>query len=322
MAELSPVALFAWQRPSHTQRVLEALSANDAAAETDLFVFVDGARHEREMSRVAEVIAIAQSATGFKSVTVQAAPENLGLSRSITSGVTSVLQHSATVIVVEDDIVVSRSFLDYMNSHLELYADDDAVASIHGYVYPHARDLSPTFFIAGADCWGWATWRRAWARYRADGTALLDELRERGLVEMFDFGGTAGYSEMLRDQISGRNDSWAVRWYASALLSGMFTLYPNRSLVTNIGSDGSGTHGGVSTKFDVDLFNERVPAARIPIADSPAGRQAFCEFFTAQGQGSGRTPALRFVRRLLRPLWMRMPFDLRSHVARRLRRKW
>ena len=320
MAELSPIALFAWQRPSHIKRVLEALSANAAAEESDLFVFVDGPRHEREMGRVAEVIAIAQSAAGFKSVTVQAAPENLGLSRSITSGVTSVLQHSATVIVVEDDIVVSRSFLDYMNSHLKLYADDDSVASIHGYVYPHARDLPPTFFIAGADCWGWATWRRAWTRYRADGSALLSELRERDLLATFDFGGTARYVEMLQDQIAGRNDSWAVRWYASAVLSGMFTLYPNRSLVMNIGSDGSGSHGGVSTAFAVEVCHERVAAVRVPIADSPAGREAFCEFFTAQGPASGRTPALRLARRLLRPLWMRMPSDLRSHVARRLRR--
>ena len=320
MDELAPVALFAWQRPGHTQRVLDALAASTGAHETDLFVFVDGPRNDRETARVAEVISIAERAVGFRSVSVQASPTNLGLSRSITGGVTSVLRHSETVIVVEDDIVVSRSFLDYMNSHLNLYADDDSVASIHGYVYPHARDLPPTFFIAGADCWGWATWRRAWIRYRADGSALLSELREQDLLATFDFGGTARYVDMLRDQIAGRNDSWAVRWYASALLSGMFTLYPNRSLVMNIGSDGSGSHGGVSTAFAVEVCHEGVAAVRVPIADSPAGREAFCEFFTAQGLASGRTPALRLARRLLRPLWIRMPSDLRSHVAHRLRR--
>lgn len=320
MTQSAPVALFAWQRPWHTQQVLDALAANARAAETDLFVFVDGPRHDRETDRVTEVISIAENAVGFKSVSVQAAPRNLGLSRSITGGVTSVLQHSETVIVVEDDIVVSRSFLDYMNSHLELYANDPAVASIHGYVYPHRGDLPPTFFIAGADCWGWATWRRAWMQYRAEGGALLDELQRRNLMDTFDFGGSAGYGDMLRDQIAGQNDSWAVRWYASALLGGMYTLYPNRSLATNIGSDGSGSHGGVSSAFDVEVSNDPVPAVRVPIEDSAIGRQAFSEFFDSQRSGVGRSPIGRMASRWLRPLWIRTPPGLRNSAVRRLRR--
>ena len=316
----APVALFAWKRPSHLQRVLSALAASSGAAETDLFVFVDGPRNEREESLVAKVISVAEKAAGFRSVTVQAAPTNLGLSRSITGGVSRVLQHSETVIVVEDDIVVSRSFLDFMNSHLELYANDPSVASIHGYLYPHARDLPSTFFISGADCWGWATWRRAWAHYRTDGVALLDELQRRNLVDIFDFGGSAAYVDMLRDQIAGRNDSWAVRWYASALLAGMYTLYPNRSLATNIGSDGSGSHGGVSSAFDIEVSNEPVPAIRIPIEDSAIGRTAFIEFFESQRSGMESAPIGRLARRWLRPLWIRTPTRLRHWVIRRVHR--
>ena len=318
MIAAAPVALFAWQRPRHTQRVIEALVANTPAEQTDLFVFVDGPRHEREKTLVAEVISIARNATGFRSVTVQAASTNLGLSRSITGGVTRVLERSETVIVVEDDIVVSPSFLDFMNSHLELYANEPAVASIHGYVYPHAQELPPTFFISGADCWGWATWRRAWAHYRADGVALLDELERRNLMDTFDFGGSAAYVDMLRAQIAGRNDSWAVRWYASALLAGMYTLYPNRSLATNIGSDGSGSHGGVSSAFDVEVSNEHVPAMRVPIEDSVIGRKAFSDFFESQHSGMGSSPIGRVVRKWLRPLWIRMPSGLRNQLVRRL----
>ena len=311
------MALFAWRRPRHTQRVLEALASSTGAEETDLFVFVDGPRHDRDTGAVAEVISIAKHAAGFRSVSVQAVPINLGLSRSITGGVTSVLQHSETVIVVEDDVVVSRWFLDYMNSHLELYANEPTVASIHGYVYPHRGELPPTFFIAGADCWGWGTWRRAWVQYRADGGALLDELQRRDLMDTFDFGGSAGYSNMLRDQIAGRNDSWAVRWYASALLGGMFTLYPNRSLATNIGSDGSGSHAGVSSAFEVEVSNDPVPAIRVPIEDSAIGRRAFSEFFDSQRSVAGRSHIGRLARRWLRPLWIRTPPGLRHWAIRR-----
>lgn len=312
------MALFAWQRPSHTKRVLAALAENSEAAETDLFVFIDGPRHSRDARRIAAVIKICEAAIGFRSVSVQAAPRNLGLSRSITGGVTSVLQYSERIIVVEDDIVVSRSFLGYMNSHLELYSRDASVASIHGYVYPHSRELPPTFFIAGADCWGWGTWRRAWEHYRPDGRALLEELKQQDLLSIFDFGGTAGYVDMLQDQIAGRNDSWAVRWYASTLLSGMYTLYPSRSLATNIGADGSGSHGGFSSAFDVEVSDDPVPVIRIPIEESALGRAAFIEFFASQHSRIGRSHFRRLGRRILRPVWIRMPSRIRHRVVRLL----
>jgi hypothetical protein len=222
------------------------------------------------------------------------------------------------VIVIEDDIIVSRAFLEFMNDHLDLYANNPEVASIHGYVYPHVRELPSTFFISGADCWGWGTWRRAWTQYRADGDALLDELQRRNLIDTFDFEGSAAYVDMLRDQIAGRNDSWAVRWYASALLAGMYTLYPNRSLASNIGSDGSGSHGGVSGAFDVEVSNEPVPAIRIPIEDSAIGRKTFIEFFESQRSGIAGAPIRRLARGWLRPLWIRTPASLRHWIISRL----
>jgi hypothetical protein len=238
------------------------------------------------------------------------------LSRSITGGVTKVLERSERVIVVEDDILVSRSFLDYMNNHLDMYEADPSVASIHGYVYPHANPLPSTFFIAGADCWGWGTWRRAWEHYRSDGNGLLEELTRRDLLSRFDFGGAAGYVDMLRDQIAGRNDSWAVRWYASTFLDGMYTLYPDRSLATNIGADGSGSHGGVSGAIDIEVSDAPVPVVRIPIEESALGRSAFTEFFTSQRSVVRRSLVGQLGRRILRPVWIRMPSRYRQRAVR------
>jgi hypothetical protein len=269
---------------------------------------------------VGEVTRIAREAEGFRSVTVNRQVANIGLSESVTSGVSRVLELSNTVIVVEDDIVVSRSFLDYMNSSLSLYANDSSVASIHGYVYPTIHELPTTFFIAGADCWGWATWRRAWCEYRPNGSELLQELLERDLVDQFDFGGRAGYLAMLRDQIAGRNDSWAVRWYASTLLAGKLTLYPGRSLAANIGSDGTGSHGGISSAFDVEVSDAPVAAIRIPVVDSVRGRAAFAEFFASANSRRKPSGILGRIKRALRPIWTLLPPDIRYRVARAFRR--
>ena len=129
------------------------------------------------------------------------------------------------VIVLEDDLECSP-FLQFMNRALDVYADDHRVISISGYIYPIKGDFTGDVFLRGADCWGWATWKRGWDLFRSDGNALLSELQSRQLSAAFDFDGSYPYTEMLTDQVNGKNDSWAIRWYASAFLweSCRFTL--------------------------------------------------------------------------------------------------
>ena len=220
-----------------------------------------------------------RAATGFKSVRVIERPDNLGLAGNIIEGVSETLRQHERVIVLEDDMVTSPFFLAYMNEALERYANDDRVVSIHGYVYPIREALPEAFFLRGADCWGWATWRRGWACFNPDGAQLLRELRQRKLEYAFDYEGSHPYTKMLEAQIAGANDSWAIRWYASALLAGKFTLYPGRSLVHNIGNDASGTHCAQSRDFDSRLTDELVAVGEIPVEESMQARLAFTRYF-------------------------------------------
>jgi hypothetical protein len=164
--------------------------------------------------------------------------------------VSQILAASNTVIVLEDDLVVSKYFLKFMNEGLMKFSDDDRVISIHGYVYPVLRALPEAFFLLGADCWGWATWQRAWEIFEQDSEKLLLELRSRKLRKLFDFNSSYRFSKMLEDQARGKIDSWAIRWNASAFLQGKLTLYPGSSLMHNIGNDGSGKHSGPMNIFD------------------------------------------------------------------------
>ena len=142
-----------------------------------------------------------------------------------------------------------------MNEALDIYEDESQVISIHGYIYP-INGLPETFFIKGADCWGWATWKRGWDIFEADGQKLLNELKKRKLQKEANFNNSYGYVEMLESQILGKNNSWAIRWYASAFLKDMLTLYPGKSYVQNIGHDSQGTHCKHETNvFNVDLNN-------------------------------------------------------------------
>lgn len=282
---LAPIALFVYKRPAHVRRTVEALVANELACQSDLLVFCDGPRSVEDRDDVAAVCAYVDSIRGFRSVTVFRREQNAGLARSITEGVTCVCEQHERVIVIEDDMVTSRWFLTYMNEALEHYRDDARVASIHGYCYPVNVSLPETFFLRGADCWGWATWRRAWNNFEPDGRKLLDQMLHGRLTEAFDLNGSYGFTQMLRDQIAGKNDSWAVRWHASCFLADKLTLYPGTSLVDNIGNDASGTHSEASSRFAVRLADRRVHVGDIPVQESRFARDTFADFLRGTSRG-------------------------------------
>ncbi len=269
----APIALFAYNRPAHLARTLEALRKNELAAQADLHIFSDGPKSDKDVPLVEAVRASLRDVPGFKSVTVIPRAGNVGLANSIIQGVTEVCGRSGRVIVLEDDMVTSPWFLRYMNEGLATYESDPEVISIHGWVYPVPAALPETFFLRGADCWGWATWARGWKLFNPDGAALLAQLEQRELTQAFDFDGAYGYTAMLRGQIAGSNNSWAIRWHASAFLADKLTLYPGRSLVQNIGLDASGTHCGSSEEFTTLLTSQPVAVRRQPLKeDSAASR--------------------------------------------------
>lgn len=278
MPAYAPIAVFAFNRPNHLARTLEALAACPEAWQTSITLYCDGSRRSSDDAAVAAVRGVAQATTGFASLTVAPSERNLGLAASIIRGVGAQLAVSDRVIVVEDDLVVSPHFLRFMNRGLDLYADEPRVASIHGYTYPTGEVLPETFFQRGADCWGWATWARGWRHFEVDGSRLLARLRQRRLTRRFDFDGRYPYTRMLKDQIAGRNSSWAIRWHAACFLDDLLTLYPGRTLVENIGNDSSGTHFGTTDIYTGTATDRPVELQPIAIEESQPAREAFKRF--------------------------------------------
>jgi hypothetical protein len=293
----APVALFAYRRAAHTRQAVESLLRNDEAPRTHLVVYADGPRTPATLPDVQEVRRYLRTVTGFASIRIVEREANLGLARSIIAGVGEVLGEHGRIIVVEDDLVVSPYFLRFMNDGLRRYAQDERVASIHGYQYPVAVPLPDAFFLRGADCWGWATWSRAWACFRADGQALLADLEQQGATRAFDLDGHYPFTRMLRHQVAGRNDSWAIRWHASAWLAGLLTLYPGRSHVRNTGADGTGTHSRSRVSLGDDLATQPTQWGDIEVAEHAGGRAAIAGALRRQR----RRVWIARLRRVLRP---------------------
>lgn len=275
----TPVILFSYDRLYHTKLTIEALLMNDEASETDLIIFSDASKNENNQKSVDEVRAYLKTIQGFNSVKIIERDTNFGLSKNIIQGVTEMFLIYEQLIFLEDDHITSPFFLKFMNEALSFYKDSDEVISISGYVYPIKDKTFDTFFIKGADCWGWATWKRGWEIFNQDGSYLLDEIKKQKLIKEFNFSNSYNYSKMLENQVLGKTNSWAVRWYASAFLSNKLTLYPTKSLVFHNGSDDSGTNCTTQSIFDVKLSDQAIPVKKIPISESVKYRNKFIFYF-------------------------------------------
>jgi len=277
--KLAPVLIFTYNRPWHTMETIEALKKNELAKESELFIYSDEAKDKESIGRVREVREYIKKTDGFKKVTIIEREKNWGLADNIIDGVTKIVNEYGKIIVLEDDLVTSPYFLKFMNDGLEFYKNEERVVSIHGCIYPVKEKLPDTFFIKGADCWGWATWKRGWDLFENDGKKLLNELKQKKLIRKFNFNNSYPYLRMLQDQIEGKNNSWAIRWYASAFLKDKLTLYPGRSLVNNFGFDGSGIHCGSGKEYDSILSNVELVLEKIPIEENLTAKKIIGKFF-------------------------------------------
>jgi hypothetical protein len=297
MQNLAPIALFVYNRPEHTRRTLNYLQKNLLADESRLFIFSDAAKTEEDRIKVEQVRQLIKEVTGFKSVKVIARKENLGLANSIISGVTQLVNEYGKIIVFEDDLLSSPYTLQYFNESLTRYTREEKVMHIGAYMYKLAdKNLPQTFFFRAATSWGWATWARAWTAFEPDVDVLLKQF-DKQKTDQFSIEGTMNFWKQLEGFKAGKNDSWAIRWYASIFLKGGLTLNPSTSLIQNIGNDGSGVHSNKEDMYHVRIAQKPVTQFPKEIKEDQQAYQAIKNFLKNR-KGSLIIRGLRFVKKL------------------------
>jgi len=259
---------------------MESLQRNHLAEESELFIYADAAKNVKDQSNVNEVRAYIHSITGFSSINIVERDLNVGLASNIIDGVTKIVNQFGKAIVLEDDLILSPYFLQFMNDALEIYKNETKIGHIHACEFFMDEKLPDTFLIQWIGSWGWGTWDRAWKRFNPDGFALLKELEKKHLTKAFDFNNAYGFTKMLRNQIKGLNDSWAIRWNASLFLNEMYALNVGKSLVQNIGFDGSGTNCGSGNYVSSNLFMQKIEVQKIePIAENTYAKKSIEKYY-------------------------------------------
>ncbi|MEJ2452108.1 MAG: glycosyltransferase [Gammaproteobacteria bacterium] len=280
--KFAPIILFVYNRPVHTRRAVEKLLQNAEVCDSELFVYSDAPKNPEAGEAVREVRAYIRTISGFRSVNIIERDKNWGLAASIIDGVTSVVNKYGRIIVLEDDLVVSPHFLGYMNAALERYQDNERIMQISGHIFPaKLAATTDAVFLSMTTSWGWATWTRAWKHFDTDAKGYAQLKQDAVLQKRFNLDGAYDYFSMLEAQLSGRVDSWAIRWYLSVFMLGGLVLFPVKSLVKNVGFDGSGTHCGAgesavefTSEFNVKIFP--------PVVEDSAVQQAINRYLIEQ----------------------------------------
>ena len=254
---LAPIILFVYNRPWHTEQTLNALMENDLASESLLYIYCDGPEKEAAQDlkkNIEKVRNLVRKNNWCKDVEIIERTDNMGLANSVIIGVTEILEKHGKAIILEDDVLTGKHFLKFMNEALDIYADQTKVYGVTGYTFPHTKRIKDnTYFLPIMSSWGYGTWVDRWRKLDFDGEKLLKIIETNNLEFKIDFG-QLRYYEMLKAQVSGKNDSWAVRFYVSMFLNNGVFLYPNKSLLKNIGFDGTGVH----CSFDKSLLHEGI----------------------------------------------------------------
>ncbi|MFC3678318.1 glycosyltransferase [Ferrovibrio xuzhouensis] len=256
-SRLAPVVLFVYARPDHTRETLGALQRNTLAVDTDLIIYSDAAQNSQAEVKVREVRELVRDISGFKSVRVIERSANWGLAGNIIDGVSQVCGQYGRVIVLEDDIVTSPTFLEFMNAALERYRHEPRVWHIGAWNYPvfdSARNAPDALLWRLMNCWAWATWADRWAYFRKEPRRLITEW-DQEKIRAFNLDGAYDFWRQVRQNDAGEISTWAIFWYATIFENGGLCLNATKSYVRNIGLDGSGQNCGMDEK-NQDIHDE------------------------------------------------------------------
>jgi len=275
----APIAIFAFNRPNHLANCLQSLERCVGFESSEGTIFIDGARNDQEAIVVSSTVGVALKFASKYNFRVEARQKNFGLAKSITSGIDEMFSLNSKLIVIEDDLILAKGFLDFMNKGLSRYENNSGVASINGYQYPIEKELHTSVFLKGADCWGWATWKDRWVQTSFSGKELLDQIRTKKLANEFNLEGSNNYVDLLEKQILGEINSWAILWHASMFVQNRLSLYPPYSLVSNEGGDGLGTHFGNNQLYSQKISDEMDFSLPSSIEQSEEYRDALIEFY-------------------------------------------
>lgn len=251
----TPIAYVVFNRPRHTRETFDAIRAYRP---NQLFIIADGPRPNlsADVERCLEVRKIVSDIDWMCEARRNYSDINLGCAQRVSTGLNWVFSNVDRAIILEDDCLASPEFFSFCDALLERYGDNESVWVVSGNSYQpeHPRGDGSYFFSRYPDCWGWATWRRAWRHYRPDLPFMHEWLKSRRWDEDFPTRSERRlFRRVFSEALTGTVDSWAYLWAACVIYGGGLSATPNANLVKNIGFDDEASNTKAAHGLEYDL---------------------------------------------------------------------
>ena len=264
--KLPVIAFFVYNRPEHTQVTLNRLMKNISSKKYNIYIFSDGPKKLKDEINVNKVRNFINKIKYFNKIKIIKQKKNLGLSKSLKNALNYLFSFNDKVIILEDDIFTNKYFLNYMNDALNYFENKDYVGSVSGYSF---TDQMPsdykknTYLGYRHSSWGWGTWKHVWNTINWDKKWINRQSKKKNFNNAFNIGGNDMF-HILQEQIKGNIDSWSIIFDLNCFINNKFCVCPKKSLVQNIGFDGSGIHckedtsvfDNYNSKFKVSKFED------------------------------------------------------------------
>ena len=263
---LAPIILFTYNRLYHTKEVLSSLAQNKLAKNSELYIFCDGIKDNAKNENITKskdlqsyLREFSAESKDFKRINLTIKDKNIGLADSIINGISEVVKIHKKAIILEDDIVVSKAFLDYMNESLNRYEKESKVWSISAWSYPiDSSDLGDCYFWRIPHCWGWGTWEDRWNLYERNIEWVVKNFDKKD-INAINLDGYANYFNDFLLNKNGKIKTWAIFNYLICYKFGALNLVPKIPYIKQIGFDGSGVHCGSEDFYNAKTINEKFP---------------------------------------------------------------
>ena len=234
----TPVLLIAWRRPQMLRKVIDSLRI---VAPKIMFIACDGPNENRvgEAEKVAATRAVISHYIDWPcDMHYLYSDINQGCRLGVSRAISWFFSNVDEGIILEDDCIPVPRFFYLCQNLLHEYRNDWRVASIGGHnpvkTVERSNDI---IFSRYFECWGWATWKRAWNVYDDQMKVLGLESQRCRLEDCFTTPGEVYFWTQLAKQllVTDKPSSWAYRFQMCCVANNMVHAISKISLVENIG---------------------------------------------------------------------------------------
>lgn len=266
-----PIVIFCFNRLDTLKELINGLLDNKETPFSHFIFFIDGPRHDLEQRKVSLVTEFVKSLNIGISKEIISREKNLGLAQNIFDGLNIVFKKFEAAIILEDDLLISKYYLEYMNSALNKYANNHNVYSINGanYHIPFIPKKNTSIIIKRAlGCsMGWATWARVWRKYELNPINDIEDLKSNFLLRLkYNY---FGVMDRARGMISLKDGirTWDFQFAWLIFKDNACVVIPDRRMLKHIGWD-SGTNAYPGIERVNQIFDKNYRISTYPEKES------------------------------------------------------